>query len=172
MCSPNRAVLLTGRHSHATRVTHNNLDFPEFERSYTEALGDVGYRTGYIDKWHLGPRGMKWKDIGDYDFVPPANRAGFSDWWEGYNSMGAPNLGHMGHTLYDDNGSSRTIRPDECRPIIKTDRAIRKTDEWADGDRPWLMQVNYNPPHPPLVAPDRYQRRYDLDELNPPAERP
>lgn len=62
VCTPSRAALLTGcypnRLSLGKRVVFPFDDHglnPE-ERTLAEALGDVGYRTACIGKWHLGHR--------------------------------------------------------------------------------------------------------------------
>lgn len=64
-CSPSRAGLLTGRHQmrfgfidnpDRVRPTRpgNSLGLPPSEITLAEVLGDAGYRTAAIGKWHLG----------------------------------------------------------------------------------------------------------------------
>lgn len=165
VCAPNRAALLTGRHAHASRVIQNNVGgLPNYERTIAEALSDVGYRTGYIGKWHLGPGGMRWKDEGDHGYVPPRSRNGFNDWWEGFTRKGLHEK-HHGHFIYDADGNVTVIGENRYQPITQTDRTIGKIDEWEKESEPWFIQVNYNPPHPPLAPPDRYRDRYDVSEI-------
>jgi arylsulfatase A len=59
MCSPTRASLLTGRYSQRLGIetaARNVLDLPENQDEITFAhyLGETGYSTGIIGKWHLG----------------------------------------------------------------------------------------------------------------------
>lgn len=163
VCSPNRSALLTGRHPHATRVIQNNLEFPKAERSLAEALRDVGYKTGYIGKWHLGPGGTRYRSDIDHGYVPPDYRNGFDDWWEGF-TRNTENE-HKGHFVYNADGRVKVVRNNDFQPTIQTDRVIDTIDQWAGGSEPWLIQVNYDPPHPPFVAPARYRRNYPPNSL-------
>ncbi len=61
ICTPSRAMLLTGRYpirSGLVRVLHPGEEFgmPDSEITLAEALKDQGYATGLIGKWHLGSR--------------------------------------------------------------------------------------------------------------------
>jgi len=67
ICSPSRAVILTGTHSHingvTTLVTRLDNAIPTFPRQLQEA----GYQTGLFGKWHLG-------------HAPENLPVGFDDW--------------------------------------------------------------------------------------------
>ena len=60
VCSPSRAVLLTGRHHIRTGVyswifdetQHSHLR--ESETTLAEILKEEGYATAHVGKWHLG----------------------------------------------------------------------------------------------------------------------
>ena len=54
ICSPYRAQLLTGRYSHANGVVCNQYRLFDDQRTIAHALGDEGYRTAFVGKWHLG----------------------------------------------------------------------------------------------------------------------
>ena len=54
ICSPYRAQLLTGRYSHANGVLCNQYRLFDGQRTIADVLGDAGYRTAYVGKWHLG----------------------------------------------------------------------------------------------------------------------
>ena len=74
VCTPYRAMLMTGLHGHRTGVTTNNC-YPALERHahIGRTFSDAGYRCGYIGKWHLGPDVRL--DPGD------ARRLGFDAEW-------------------------------------------------------------------------------------------
>lgn len=59
-CSPSRSVILTGRHNHANGMyglQHNYHHFESFPdtRSLPVMLGEAGYRTAQIGKYHVAP---------------------------------------------------------------------------------------------------------------------
>ncbi|WP_075090955.1 sulfatase [Haloferula sp. BvORR071] len=52
ICSPSRATVLTGKHSHLNGVTTwEKFDGSQF--TFAKALQAAGYRTGIFGKWHL-----------------------------------------------------------------------------------------------------------------------
>ncbi len=54
VCSPYRAMLLSGLHSLNNGVFFNDVTLiPGKGKYFGEALGEVGYRTGYFGKWHV-----------------------------------------------------------------------------------------------------------------------
>ena len=53
LCSPSRASMLTGQHSHRTGVLDNATYFPEASVTYATLLRDAGYATAYFGKWHM-----------------------------------------------------------------------------------------------------------------------
>ena len=96
VCSPFRAMLMTGMYSHSNRVVENcnsntapfGCELPESARCWSDVLKDKGYDLAYIGKWHLdsphepyidcknneGPR--KWNE-----WCPPSRRHGFNNWY-------------------------------------------------------------------------------------------
>jgi arylsulfatase A-like enzyme len=53
ICTPTRAVLLTGKYSHANGVPVFNR-FDGSQQTVSKLLQAAGYHTGMIGKWHLG----------------------------------------------------------------------------------------------------------------------
>ena len=53
ICSPSRATLLTGQHSHKNGVKDNRTKFDSSKTTIAHLLHDAGYQTSIIGKWHL-----------------------------------------------------------------------------------------------------------------------
>jgi len=82
VCSPTRASIMTGKYPARLHVTdwisgykpaYAKLSSPKWtqrleheEVTLAEALKPVGYKTGFIGKWHLGPTGY-WPDSQGFD---------------------------------------------------------------------------------------------------------
>lgn len=157
VCSPNRACILTGRHSHQTGMVRNNLQLPPSEVCWPEAFREAGYATHYIGKWHLD---------GDPKpgFVPPGwRRRGFQT-FEGFNR------GHVYHDPwgFDDRGEPLGERfgeaPDEYyEPSAQTDAAIAFMNR--NRQQPFACYLSWGPPHTPF-RPPRSFRRYEAGEID------
>lgn len=81
ICSPSRAVALTGKFSHLNGVLDNDDVFDTSQVTFTKILRQHGYNAAIVGKWHLRstPSGFDyWKvlvDQGDYyhpEFITPA----------------------------------------------------------------------------------------------------
>jgi arylsulfatase A-like enzyme len=53
ICTPSRAVCLTGRYGSANGVDGLGKPINAGERTVAQILADAGYATGYVGKWHL-----------------------------------------------------------------------------------------------------------------------
>ncbi|HEX5654348.1 MAG TPA: sulfatase [Chitinophagaceae bacterium] len=53
ICSPARATLLTGQHSHKNGVKDNRTRFDSSKTTIAHLLSKAGYQTALIGKWHL-----------------------------------------------------------------------------------------------------------------------
>jgi arylsulfatase A-like enzyme len=53
ICSPSRAVILTGKHSHLNGVRNNVNEFDSEQQTFPKLLRQAGYQTAMIGKWHL-----------------------------------------------------------------------------------------------------------------------
>jgi N-acetylglucosamine-6-sulfatase len=167
LCSPYRAMLMTGKYSHANRVTGNcradraqfNVELQESDTCWSDILKEKGYSLGYIGKWHLDaprepfiPHNPKWNT-----WCPPERRHGFDYWYAygTYNDHDRPMYWetHAGRDEYH--------FVDQWSPEHEADKAIgyisNEGGQLRDPEQPFALVVSMNPPHPPY---DRHPRQY------------
>ena len=53
VCSPSRAVILTGKYSHVNGLRDNGTFFDSSQQTFPKLLQQAGYKTAVIGKWHL-----------------------------------------------------------------------------------------------------------------------
>jgi arylsulfatase A-like enzyme len=140
MCAPYRASLLTGKHSSSTGMVINELRAMPDPDALGHVLGENGYQTGYIGKWHLYG-----KDHSDeQQFVPPGpHRLGFDQTWKAYN---------FNHEYYDGFYYEDTfdrIDVDGYEPHTQTDLAIDFLRRVQASEDPFALFLSYGPPHDP-----------------------
>ena len=79
ICSPSRAVILTGKHSHINGVRDNYNVFDNSQQTFPKLLQKAGYETAIIGKWHLKsePTGFDfWRVLpGQGDYYQPGFKA-------------------------------------------------------------------------------------------------
>lgn len=173
-CCPTRASLLTGLYAHQTGVghmTHNDRGWPGYHAelnnqcaTIAEVLGDSGYRTYMVGKWHVNrherPDGPK------YNW--PLQR-GFEKYYGiiwGSSSFFDPAI-CRGNTWYS-RESDPEYKPEKFYLTNAfTDNAImflQQHDEESPG-KPFFMYVAYTAAHWPMHALEediaKYKGRFD-----------
>lgn len=148
VCTPSRAMLLTGRYPLANRVIANDLPLPEAMPTVGETFKGQGYRTGYIGKWHLdGVPRDRW--------TPPGPRRHGFDYWAAYNCS---HQYFRRDKYYLD--EPRPVEVEGYEPVVQTDLAlefIARRD-----DRPFCLFLSWGPPHDPYPqVPEQYKQLYD-----------
>jgi len=148
VCSPARATLLTGRYPHQTGLIQNNLLLPATERTLAECLGEAGYATGYIGKWHLdGPPRP--------GFVAPGERRQGFDHFEGFNR------GHWYHNAQYFTNDGELLKPEVFESFYQTDLAIEFMKRHQR--EPFFLFLAWGPPHTPYQPPEGYDRYQPAD---------
>ena len=154
LCSPYRAMLLSGRWPFQTGVVDNALRLRDDEFSLGEAFRRAGYASGYIGKWHLSPG----DETGEFIPKGPA-RQGFEDWQVWSNTRR-----HFDGAFTFNPDTGEKIQPRGYSGTLMTDAAVNFIGRHID--KPWMLVVSWGPPHPPFdEAPPETMRLYDPNAL-------
>ncbi|MBT4738926.1 MAG: sulfatase-like hydrolase/transferase [Rhodospirillaceae bacterium] len=164
VCSPSRAVLLTGLIPSANGV-HNGLpasytvtDYAAIEefRNLPQTLADAGYRTGLVGKYHLGAHEKP--------------QLGF-EWWTTFR--GGHTSSFINAQVFDNGEMFNVLDSDEHLTDFWSRRAVdfieaQKDDE---GERPFFLWLSYNGPYilPPTVNQPPVSRHAAYYQDNVPA---
>ena len=168
VCSPSRAGFITGRYQQRFGYERNaqyrpndpNMGLPQNEKTIPEVLGQVGYTSGVIGKWHLGAH------ISNH----PLNR-GFDFF---YGHLGGGHR-YFPEELTIEDSYSINDEPLSYRTWIMRDHKPEKTDEYLTDEfskeavkfieknqkNPFFLYLAYNAPHGPLQATTKYLDRFD-----------
>ncbi len=158
VCTPSRAVLLTGRQG-TRQVLEGTLGGVYWPDSTTgmapeqvtiaDVVSDAGYKTALVGKWHLGH---------DPEFLPTAQ--GFDEFFglpysndmdplplmEGETTIDSLEVAALAQTRLDSDTKQATLTGQY------TDRAIRFIRESHEAERPFFLYYANNFPHTPLAA--------------------
>lgn len=135
ICSPSRATILTGKHSHMNGVTRWQ-EFDGSQYTFPKQLKAAGYATALFGKWHLtsAPTGfdewMVYPGQGQYynpDFITPEGRRRI----EGYG------------------------------PEITTDMSLDFLDRHSESERPFLLMCHFKAPHRTWLPGPGYLTQFD-----------
>ena len=171
ICSPFRAMLMTGRFPLSTGMASNCMPGTDLEMDENEiTIGDIlktsGYTTGYIGKWHLEiPSFNNSENPVDsaadaWDgWTPPGPRRHGFDFWYAYNCNGK----HTNPNYWKD--SPERIDIVQWSVEHETDIAINFIENCPD-NKPFALFMSWNPPHNPYIAPEQYKELYSGHVLN------
>ncbi|MHC4912404.1 MAG: sulfatase family protein [Planctomycetota bacterium] len=165
ICTPFRAMLMTGRHSISIGMVSNcqpglNQELSEKEICISDILKTNGYQAGYIGKWHLEmPSRNKYEnppddpdDAWDGWTTPGPRRHGF-DFWYAYNT----DHEHFTPNYWKD--KPQKIQVAQWSVEHETDVAIDFIKN-RKKDKPFALFISHNPPHGPYIAPEKYKAMY------------
>ena len=126
ICTPSRAVILTGQYSHLNGVTMFNR-FDSSRPTVARMLQRGGYYTGMIGKWHLG-----------------SDPVGF-DHWEILPGQGA----YLNPVLYT--ATSETTYSGRYVTDLITDLALDFLED-RPRNKPFFLMLHHKAPHRPRGA--------------------
>src|SRR5690606_7560276 len=145
VCSPYRAMLMTGAWPYQTGMIDNNLELSPHRITVGKIFQHAGYRTGYIGKWHLGA-------------TTDARPFGFD------TSLIWTNLGNHqeGSTYHPPGGEPQ--RTTGYSATLMTNQALDFMKEHAG--EPFFLMLSLHPPHATFTdAPDAMKALYPEGSL-------
>lgn len=134
VCSPSRAVILTGKYSHMNGMKDNGTYFNGAQRTLPKIYKEQGYHTAIVGKWHL--------------FSTPT---GF-DYW---NIL--PDQGNYYNPKFTKNGKD-TVYTGYVTDVI-TDMALSWIDQ--NKDQPFFLMLHHKAPHRNVMPPLKYLDRFN-----------
>lgn len=154
MCTPTRACLMTGRYPFryglqtAVICSSHNYGLPTDEWLLPQALGEAGYTTAIIGKWHLGHSDPKYwpKQRGfDYQYGPLIGEIDY--------------FTHEQHGVLDWYRNNKPLREKGYSTILIGNEAVKFLDKY-DTAKPLYLYLAFNAPHAPYQAPQEYLDQY------------
>jgi arylsulfatase A-like enzyme len=123
ICSPVRATILTGQHSHLNGIKDNRTPFDGTKITLPKLLKEAGYQTVLVGKWHLHslPTGF------DYWTVLPGQGV--------YYSARLINM------------NNDTIRYNEYATSLITNKTLDWLKNQRDPSRPFFIMMHHKAPH-------------------------
>jgi arylsulfatase A-like enzyme len=155
VCTPSRAMLVTGRHPQTTGHLMNSVRTRHSEISIGDAFANAGYQTGWVGKWHLHT-GV-WPALDRMpmhpDWVPEGrDRLGYR-YWRAYNQ----------HMVYFNGFVQSGDWNYERWKGYETDGLLDFGIEFMNGcgDAPFCLFLSPHQPHftPGEFAPQAYYDR-------------
>jgi arylsulfatase A-like enzyme len=122
ICSPSRAVALTGKFSHLNGVRDNLDVFDSTQVTFPKIIRKKGYQTAIVGKWHL-----------------KSEPTGF-DYWKVL-----PDQGHYYNPEFrTPNG---IVEEEGYVTDVTTDLALNYLDSFRDKEKPFLLMYHHKAPH-------------------------
>ncbi len=135
ICTPSRAAILTGTHSHVNGVTTLYTHLDNQLPNVAKYLKSAGYQTAMIGKWHLGEGPAHWPSGFDFWSILP----GQGDYFDPPMTENGEKINPKGYT---------------------TEIITRKCSDWIqqrDPDKPFFMMCHHKAPHRPWQYHPKYE---------------
>jgi arylsulfatase A-like enzyme len=151
ICQPSRACVLTGKHSHKNGLLYNGSKWDGTQKTLPRLLGDAGYKTALIGKWHMHP------NPSDDNF----------DYWTVLSGHGGQGSYYNPH--FAEKGKDEIQHFHGFTTDIIADKSISWLKENSDGDQPFLLMMQFKAPHVPRQPHPRYANLYKDQDIPEPA---
>jgi len=139
ICTPSRAVILTGTHSHVSGVTTLATPIDNRLQTFPKLLQRAGYQTALIGKWHLGQG-------------PTHCPTGFDDW------AVLPDHGYYFNSDFIFKDGTKRVVPGYITDVI-TDLSL----DWLkrrDRSKPFCLLTHHKAPHRQWLTDETHASMY------------
>ncbi len=163
ICTPSRGEILTGCNGFNNGVLDFGQRFRDGLTPIAEALGNVGYRTYHVGKWHNSGRPSQY---GYQESIGLFTGGGHKFWKPQVDAHGRDVTGYRGWVFQSDAGELHPEFGVGLTPDISerfADAAIRAVS--TPDDAPFFVHVNFTAPHDPLLIPTGYENAYDPKKI-------
>ncbi|MDO7172468.1 arylsulfatase [Mariniflexile sp. AS56] len=158
-CAPTRSSLMSGARPFEVGVTHTIMQRERMSLdvfTMPQALQSAGYKTGLFGKWHLG----------DEEAYLPTSRGFDEVLMHGGGGIGQTKYGDFPkneENLYFDNvllHNNTIVQTKGFCTDVFFDAAEAWIQKQEKTEQPYFAYVALNAPHAPLVAPEKYKKRF------------
>ncbi len=155
LCVPSRASLLTGRYSKDIGIYENRHILQSGSTTIPKVLSQQGYKTCVIGKTHFN--GEQYQG---YQQRPYGDLLGQAHQPDPKRTEAAPDSG-LGDVLGNSGATGIPL------PLTQTEICVSETAKWLqayaaqNNDKPFMLSVNFEKPHFPMRAPNRYFKKYE-----------
>ncbi|WP_137402798.1 sulfatase family protein [Echinicola rosea] len=150
LCSPSRASILTGQYAHTHTIVDNQAPLPDDLTFFPQYLQEMGYKTGFFGKWHMG----------NTDDMP---QPGF-DQWVSFRGQG---------TYYDPVFNINGKRIPQPEGSYTSDLLTNEALSWLNSleeEEPFMLYLSHKAVHSEFQPAKRHEGMYDtLPIVTPPS---
>ena len=148
VCTPHRASLLSGQYPLTTGVFMNDVMLDTARSTFAKVVGNNGYNTAFIGKWHIDGHGRK-------SYIPQNRHQGFT-YWKALECTHDYNKSN-----YYQGNDTTMLKWDGYDAIAETEDACRYIKTNANAGKPFFLMLSLAPPHDPYQsAPQKYRDMY------------
>lgn len=167
LCSPSRAMLLTGMDNHLTGLATIPEVLPEEQKgrpgysmalepgvlTLADRLKRAGYRTLMTGKWHLGEKSDEMPQAHGFDHSFALAASGADNWED------RPYIPYYKDAPWFENGAETSLPKEFYSSRFIVDKMIEYLDE-TESDRPFFAYLPFQAIHVPVQAPQEFVERY------------
>jgi choline-sulfatase len=166
LCSPSRAVFMTGRLPSKSGVYDNAAEFRADIPTYAHHLRNLGYRTILSGKMHFcGPDQLHGFEERLTTDIYPADYGWTPDWDHPHER---PDWYHNMSSVTQAGLCVRTNQLDfDDEVVFTTQRALYEIAR-SNHKRPFLLVASLTHPHDPFAIPERYWNLYRDEDIDMP----